>query len=40
MDHRAKVDDRIRAELQAAQQAKFDALLARRREREAATAAP
>jgi Spy/CpxP family protein refolding chaperone len=40
LDHRAKVDDRIRAELQAAQQAKFDALLARRREREAATAAP
>lgn len=38
LDHRARVDDRIRAELQAAQQAKFDALLARRREREAATA--
>jgi Spy/CpxP family protein refolding chaperone len=40
LDHRAKVDDRIRAELQVAQRAKFDALLARRREREATTPGP
>ncbi|MGD0675113.1 MAG: hypothetical protein ABSC94_06810 [Polyangiaceae bacterium] len=40
LDHRARVDDRIRAELQAAQQAKFDVLLARRLQREAAKAAP
>ena len=38
LDHRARVDNRVRAELQAAQRTKFDALLARRREREAATA--
>jgi uncharacterized membrane protein len=40
LDHRAKVDDRIRAELRAPQQATFDALLARRREREAASPTP
>ena len=40
LDHRAKVDDRIRAELGSAQQTKFDALLAQRREREAKTQAP
>ncbi len=40
LDHRAKVDDRIRAELGGGQQTKFDELLARRREREAATHEP
>ncbi len=40
LDHRAKVDDRIRAELRAPQQAKFDELLARRRAREAMTQDP
>ena len=40
LDHRAKVDDRIRAELRAEQQTKFDDLLARRRAREAATQDP
>jgi hypothetical protein len=40
IDHRAKVDERIRAELRAPQQARFDELLARRREIEAAPAEP
>jgi hypothetical protein len=40
LDHRAKVDDRIRAELAAAQQTRFDDLLARRRAREATTMDP
>ncbi|MGA2447355.1 MAG: hypothetical protein ABTD50_01625 [Polyangiaceae bacterium] len=39
-DHRAKVDDRIRAELRAGQQAKFDELLAKRRVREDAAQPP
>jgi uncharacterized membrane protein len=37
LDHRAAVDDRIRAELRGAQVKTFDDLLAQRREREAAT---
>ena len=40
LDHRAKVDDRIRAELRAPQQTTFDELLARRREREASSPSP
>jgi hypothetical protein len=40
LDHRAKVDDRIRAELRSPQQAKFDDLLARRRAREATAQDP
>jgi len=37
LDHRTQVDDRIRAALRGAQQARFDALLAQRREREASS---
>jgi hypothetical protein len=40
LDHRAKVDDRIRAELRSVQQTKFDALLARRRARESTAQDP
>jgi hypothetical protein len=40
LDHRAKVDDRIRAELRSPQQTKLDELLARRRAREATTKDP
>ena len=40
LDHRAKVDDRIRAELRPDQQAKFDELLAKRRERETTSGKP
>ena len=40
LDHRAKVDDRIRAELRSPQQTKFDDLLARRRAREATAQDP
>jgi len=37
LDHRTLVDGRIRAALRGAQQARFDALLAQRREREASS---
>jgi hypothetical protein len=40
LDHRARVDDRIRAELRSDQQAKFDQFLSQRREREATQAPP
>jgi hypothetical protein len=40
LDHRGKVDDRIRAELRSPQQKRFDELLAARRAREDATREP